>query len=276
MAQRETPSAEVTAASFDTEVLAESHTRPVVVDFWASWCAPCTQLAPLLDRAAQAQQGAVALAKVDIDANPGLARTYQVQGLPSVKAFREGSVVSEFTGVQPERVVDQFFGSLVPSEADRLVRRAEDSQPVDAEALLRRALELEADHAAATVALARLLAERGESDEARRLAERLPDDVEGRRLLAELRLGAGAGSGGELAELRQRARDGDVRAALKLGRTLAAAGSHHEALPVLMDAVEADETRNEAHETVLEIFAVLGEGHDLVRTWRPQLASALF
>ena len=111
---------------------------PVVVDFWAEWCGPCRQLTPALERAAGAR-GQVELAKVDTDQNQGLGQRFRVQGIPAVKAFRNGEVASEFTGAMPPAEVERFFDALVPSEADELAAHGD-------EASLRRALELDPRH----------------------------------------------------------------------------------------------------------------------------------
>jgi putative thioredoxin len=81
---------EVTEATFQTAVLDRSHVVPVVVDFWAEWCGPCRQLGPVIEKAVAKRQGKVELAKVDVDANPALQRTFQIQSIPAVKAFTDG------------------------------------------------------------------------------------------------------------------------------------------------------------------------------------------
>jgi putative thioredoxin len=235
-----------TEATFETDVIDASRERGVVVDFWAPWCGPCHQLSPLLERVAARHADDVDLVKVNVDEAPALAARYRVQGIPAVKAFRDGVPVAEFTGVQPEAAVERLFAAAAPSEADRLVVQARSASGEERERLLRAAL------AAA------------------------PAHKEAQQLLAELELSAAGADETELAELRAAAEAGDTDARIRLGRALLAAGRREEGLTALLVAVGDPERREEARAAVLEAFTALGDEHELVRTYRPKLAAALF
>ena len=250
---------DVSEANFQSAVLDRSHTLPVVVDFWASWCGPCRQLGPLLERAANARAGKVELVKVDVDANPGLARAFRIQGIPAVKAFREGRVVAEFVGAQPPAAVEQFLESLIPSEADDLVTRGDEES-------LRRAHELEPTRADAAVPLARILKSRGETDEALTVLARVPGSFAADGLAARIGLERAAAISAQSAvpDL------SDAFAALD-------AGEHERALDLLLDAIpNADGARDDVRRVVVGVLDELGVEHPLARDARRRLASALY
>ena len=199
-----------TEADFQNAVIDRSREVPVVVDFWAEWCGPCRALTPALERAAGEREGKVELVKVDVDGNPGLAQAYGVQGIPAVKAFKDGEVVDEFVGAQPAPVVEKFMDRLVPSEADALVSEGDEDS-------LRRALELEPGRADAAVSLAHTLMDRGEYDEAAQGAGERQRRLRGRRPVGAGRSASARIPTGRWAQLPTRSLKGDTEA----GATLA-------------------------------------------------------
>jgi putative thioredoxin len=171
----------VNEENFEREVLERSRQLPVVVDFWAEWCGPCKALSPALEKAEAAREGKVVLAKVDVDANPRLSALFKVQGIPAVKAFRDGSVVDEFVGALPPPRIESFFDSLVPSRADELLSAGD-------ELSLREAAELEPRRSDLAVALARARLERGAEDEALEAVEGHDGDFAAAGIAARVRL----------------------------------------------------------------------------------------
>src|SRR4051794_4103245 len=180
---------EVTEATFQSEVVVRSRELPVVVDFWADWCGPCKALSPALENAEAARGGKVVLAKVDTDANQRLAASFQIQGIPAVKAFRDGRIVDEFTGALPPPQVEAFFDKLVPSRADDLLAAGD-------ELSLREAAELEPARADLAVALAKARLAPGAEEEARGAVAGHQGDSGADGIAARLRL-AKAGLGAD-------------------------------------------------------------------------------
>jgi putative thioredoxin len=239
---------EVTDADFQQRVLERSAQVPVLVDFWADWCQPCHMLAPIIEQAVDAHPGKIELAKLDADRNQATAARYGVRGLPTVKAFRNGEVVDEFTGAQPPLVVERFVAGLVPSEADQLAGSGDEQS-------LRRALEVDPGHAAARRELGRLLLRRGEAEEALPLLEGLNGDFLAEGLAARARL----------------ADDEDLAQAFEAWDQ----GDHATALEVLHAALADPERRDAIRRIMVAIFTELGTEDPLAREYRRRLSAAL-
>jgi putative thioredoxin len=254
---------DVTDATFVDEVIEESKSRPVVVDFWAEWCAPCRTLGPILEKLAVENDGAFRLAKVDVDANPGVAAHFMVQGIPSVKAFRGGELVDEFVGAMPEPMVRKWLEPILPTEADLMAAEAQQEVAsgdlADAEDRFREALKKDHGNREAVTGLARLLIDRGDLREARELVEPLVPDPVAASLLSAVRVAEWAGI--------------ETPGTLASAKRLASGGHWREALDGMLGALGDDP---DAREAMLDVFAVLGDDDAMVRDFRAKLASALF
>jgi putative thioredoxin len=247
-----TETMDVTENNFEAAVLDRSHSLPVVVDFWAEWCAPCRQLGPVLEREASKRSGKLELVKLDVDANPTVSRSYGIQGIPAVKAFRNGRVVAEFVGAQPSAAVERFLDSLLPSEAELLAQKGDEDS-------LRAAVELEPGHADAAVPLARILHRRGQDQEALEILGNVRGSFAADGLSARIRL--------------------ERSGVPDLSRAFAALdeGDDEQALDMLIEAISlARGSRDDMRRVVVGILDELGLDHPLATTSRTRLASALY
>jgi putative thioredoxin len=232
--------ADVTDATFETAVVERSKQVPVVVDLWAEWCGPCKQLGPILEKAIADTNGAVELAKVDVDANPAVGQAFQVQSIPAVYAMVDGQIVDGFMGAQGEAQVREFVEKLVPSqelsEIEQLIAAGD-------EASLVAAVNLEKDNPEAICALAEIFIQSDRADEATEILARIPESAETRRLAALARTGDAGG--------------GDIDATLT------------ELLP----KVKLDE---DARQKFVDLLEVLGAADPRTADWRRKLSAALF
>jgi putative thioredoxin len=206
----------------------------------------------VLERAVATRAPKLELAKVDVDANPILARTFRIQGIPAVKAFKDGKIAAEFVGAQPPGQVERFLDSLLPSEADQLVQQGDETS-------LRRAHELEPSRADAAVPLARMLYDRGEAEEALEVLARVPGSFTADGLAARIKL--------------EQAGEPDLRTAFRALDE----DDHERALDLLITALpSADGARDDIRRVVVGILDELGVEHPLAREGRRKLASALY
>jgi putative thioredoxin len=278
---------DVTEENFETEVLQKSQQIPIVIDFWAPWCGPCQQLAPLLEQVVNEFQGKVQLAKINIDEQQGLAAAFRVQSIPTVVAFLNGQPVDQFQGILPEESLREWMTRLVPSPVDMLFQEGqilEETDPAAAETKYREAAELEPKNDAIKLRIAAVLAKQSRFDECGKIIEELEArgflEPEAEQLKSQLELQAAAEEAGGVEEARKALEADPENAALKiaLADALAISNKHEEALELCLGIIAADKAGAgvEAKATMLKIFDLLGPQSELTSAYRRKLATLLY
>lgn len=286
--------AEVSGADFAARVIEKSHETPVLVDFWAPWCAPCRMLTPILEGLANEYAGKLFVAKVNTDIEQELALEHRIRGIPAVKLFRNGQVVDEFVGVQPEPAIRALVDRFVPGEIDALIDRAlaleKTGQSAEPAALLRQALDREPGNDRAKIALARLLCGHLPGDDIHtRLEEcqalldsvsiRSSADPDAEAVRARLNLWRAVDGAPSTQELERAVTTNpdDHAARYRLATRLALAGQYEPALEHLLEIVRRDRRFGDdaARKAMLGVFSLLGNQHPLANKYRALLSHAL-
>ncbi len=262
---------DVTEETFEQDVLVESETRPVVVDFWAEWCGPCRKLGPVLERLVHERGGRCALAKVNTDDCQNLARYFAISGIPAIKVIHKRQLVTEFEGLLPEAQLRLFLDEFAPMSAPPPDGTAE-AEPVseaDREKALRERVAGEGDQTDARVELAGLLFDQGKIEEIPALLEPVGSSEGSDRVLARLWLRE---------QSAKPAGPSEAEGLITKGIKLADEGKHEEALAALYAAGEKDFNLagTKVREAMVRVFYVLGSGHALANEYRGKLAGLLY
>ena len=269
----------VTEADFEFQVITYSQRVPVLVDFWAEWCVPCRVLGPLLERLAQEASGAFRLAKVDVDQNPGLSRKLSIRSIPTVKAFHNGRMVSEFTGAIPEPQLRQFIERIVPDETTLSLEKGSSlfaaGKYQEAEKTFRSVLAEKHNHPGALLGLIRSLLVQGNGQEALHLMSGFPASPEYGSIEVLQPLAKALSS---LANLDWNFGQDPLDAAYQRAIALIQRGNLPACLDGLLDILRENKRyrSSEAHKVVLALFETLGSEHPLTLQYRRELASVLF
>jgi putative thioredoxin len=268
----------VTESDFEYEVIAFSNQVPVIVDFWAEWCHPCKTLTPVLEKLALEAQGAFRLAKVNVDENPNLALRFEVRSIPNVKAFRDGRVVSEFLGLQPEPRVRDFIRNLAPSQIDLLLEKGQSQlEAMDwsgAETSFRQFLEKSPDNPAGLLGLLKTSLMMSMHADAKNIIDEFPDSQEFARMELLHPLYDVLSTGENELEVS----DNPLDAAFNNSIRLIERGNLPAAMDGLIDILRQDKHyhNDDARKVLLALFEVLGDNQPLTQQYRRELAMVLF
>ncbi len=283
-------------ANFKADVIDASMETPIIVDFWATWCGPCKQLGPALEKVVNGTKGAVRLVKIDVDANPELSAQLRIQSIPTVFAFHQGRPVDAFQGALPESQIkswiDQLvrrFGGSTTSPVDEALEAAEAAMQSgdlgSAAAVYGQVLAREADNVKAITGLARCHLQNGEPAKARELLDSLSEelaknsDIQSVRSALEL-AEAGTAAAGQLGELQTKvdADPADLQARYDYAVALFGAGQSEQAVDELLEVIRRDKNWNDqaARIELLKVFDSLGLTNPLTVDARRRLSSILF
>ena len=278
-----------TDASFVADVIEASKETPVIVDFWATWCGPCRQLGPSIEKNVLAAKGKVKLVKIDIDSNPQFAGQLRVQSIPAVFAFVGGRPVDGFMGALPDSQVKQFVdriaGQAPANATDELLAMAKESLEVGdiggAAQAYAQVLQAEPDNVKAIGGLARCYLTGGDPERAAEIAAMAPADAKDADLdsvRAALALAEEGPSETGAFEQRLAKDPNDHEARYEIAKALAASGAWAEASDHLLTIIAADREWNDeaARKQLLTIFEAAGSGSDITRAGRRRLSSILF
>ena len=283
-------------ATFMADVIEASKSVPVLVDFWATWCGPCKQLGPLLEKVVKGAKGAVKLVKIDTDKNPMIAQQLRVQSIPAVFAFFGGRPVDAFVGALPESQLKQFVEKLIKMAggggmgddiAAVMEEAAQALQEGDAEgasALYNEILKIEPEHAGAYAGIIRCLLAREQTEQAKKLVEAAPAAIAKSPELAaiktQLELAEAAKAAGPVADLEKQvqADPNNHQARFDLALALYAGGKNEEAVEALLESVRRSREWNEqaARKQLVKLFEAFGPTNPLTSYGRKQLSKILF